>query len=257
MFVREITSKELKSLKEEAKKQNTNLSGKKQFQMVCMRKSLKHVLERVERVKTFRLQSGRPETKKLADTPTLFGEIRQPTSDYLIIPKVSSETRQYIPIGYCPPEYIANGSSLVVADANKYEFGIITSEMHMAWMRYVGGRTKSDYQYSNSLIYNNFPWPEVTDKQEQAIADKAQAVLDARTNHPDSTLAEMYNPTLMPVDLRKAHNELDKAVDKAYRPKAFANELERIQFLFERYQQLTAPLTTEMEKKPKRKRKSV
>ena len=206
-------------------------------------RKLKHVRERIEKVKQFRLSSNRKETKALANTPMLFGEIRQPDDEYLIIPKVSSESRNYIPIGYCPKHYIANGSSLVIAKASKYDFGVVTSQMHMAWMRTVGGRMKSDYQYSSGLVYNNFPWPkEPSEKQTTDIGDKAQAVLDARTQFPDSTLADLYDPLSMPPALQKAHQALDKAVDRAYRKNPFNNEADRVAFLFDLYQQYTAPL---------------
>ena len=220
-------------------------------------RKLKHIRERIEKVKQFRLSSNRKETKALANTPMLFGEIRQPDDEYLIIPKVSSESRHYIPIGYCPKHYIANGSSLVIAKASKYDFGVVTSQMHMAWMRCVGGRMKSDYQYSSSLVYNNFPWPkDPSEKQTTDIGNKAQAVLDARAQFPDSTLADLYDPLTMPSALQKAHQTLDKTVDRAYRATSnksgsFKNEAERVAFLFDLYQQYTAPLLPK--KKPSRR----
>lgn len=216
-------------------------------------RSLNNVLERVEKVRQFRLSSDRKETNVLAATPSLFGEIRQPEDDYLIIPKVSSESRQYIPIGYCPNRYIANGSSLIIPNATSYDFGIITSEMHMSWMRYVGGRTKSDYQYSSSLIYNNFPWPEVSENQKADIEEKAEAVLDARERFKDSTLADLYDPNTMPPVLVKAHQALDKAVDKAYGKTVFKDEKERIEYLFNLYQKIIAPLIHEKKKSKKRR----
>ncbi len=219
-------------------------------------RTLKTILERVEKVKLFRLKSGRKETNELAKTPALFGEIRQPDSDYLIIPKVSSEGRRYIPIGYCPMEYIANGSSLIIPEADVYTFGIVISKMHMAWMRYVGGRTKSDYQYSSSLIYNNFPWPEPTERQRIKVGEKAQAVLDARAKFPDSSLADLYDPNTMPPALLKAHQELDKAVDTAYRKTPFKDERTRIGFLFSLYQQITEPLLSKQKKKREKKGQS-
>lgn len=217
-------------------------------------RKLKNVMERVEKVRMLRLASNRAGTRELAKTPTLFGEIRQPKDDYLIVPKVSSESREYIPIGYCPKHYIANGSSLTIEMANLYSFGVIVSKMHMVWMRYVGGRMKSDYQYSSSLIYNNFPWPQKpTQKRKQMIEQKAQVVLDARAKFPDSTLADLYDPLTMPLVLLKAHQALDKAVDGAYGRRKFQTEAERVAFLFELYQQYTNLFS-----KPKkgRKRKS-
>ncbi|WP_424947264.1 class I SAM-dependent DNA methyltransferase [Candidatus Spongiihabitans sp.] len=216
-------------------------------------RKLKHIRGRIEKVKQFRLSSNRKETKALANTPMLFGEIRQPDDEYLIIPKVSSESRHYIPIGYCPKHYIANGSSLVIAKASKYDFGVVTSQMHMAWMRAVGGRLESRYQYSSSLVYNNFPWPkDPSEKQTADIGNKAQAVLDARAQFPDSTLADLYDPLSMPPTLQKAHQALDKTVDRAYRKTTFNNEAERVSFLFDLYQQYTAPLLPK--KKPKRRK---
>jgi len=216
-------------------------------------RTLKEVLKRIEKVKQFRLESDRAETKELAKTPALFGEIRQPENDYLIIPKVSSENRRYIPIGYCSQEYIANGSSLIIPEADNYTFGIVISEMHMAWMRYVGGRTKSDYQYSSSLIYSNFPWPEPTDPQRKKIEVKAQAVLDARAKFPKSSLADLYDPNTMPPILLKAHQGLDKAVDSSYRKTSFLNERSRIEFLFSLYKKIIEPLFPVEKKKRKRK----
>lgn len=205
-------------------------------------RNMKEVHERTSLVKKFRLASNRPETKKLATQPWLFGEIRQPDSDYLMIPKVSSETRSYIPIGYCNKDIIANGSSLVIPDAKLYHFGILTSAMHNSWMRHTAGRMKSDYQYSASIVYNNFPWPSPTPAQTKKIEEKAQAVLDARAEFKNSTLADLYDPLVMPIKLLKTHQELDKAVDAAYRKEAFASERNRIEYLFELYQKLDQPL---------------
>ncbi|HMQ11012.1 MAG TPA: N-6 DNA methylase [Oligoflexia bacterium] len=202
-------------------------------------KSMPIVIERVEAVRKQRLKSTRPPTNKLAQFPWLFGEIRQPNQRYIAIPEVSSQSRDYIPIGFLDKDTIASNKLYTISNGNLYHFGIVTSKMHMIWMKTVGGRLKNDYQYSNGIVYNNFSWPEATDMQKEAIAKKAQAILDARSNHKESSLADLYNPNLMPVDLRKAHNALDKEVDKTYRKEPFNSELERIQFLFERYQKLT------------------
>ena len=184
-----------------------------------------------------------------------FSEDRQPKTDYLAIPKVSSETRFYLPISFCSKEIIASGSLLVIPSATLYHFGILSSAMHNEWMRYTAGRMKSDYQYSATIVYNNFPWPDVTPEQEKQIEEKAGAILDVRAQFPDSTLADLYNPLTMPTLLRKAHNELDRIVDKSYRAQLFTSELERIQFLFERYQQLVEPLTASMVLNQNAKRK--
>ena len=194
---------------------------------------------RVESARDFRANSGREATKKLAGTPYLFGEIRQPKNDYILIPKVSSETRPYMPIGVVSSGIIASGSALIIPQANLFTLGILSSAMHMAWMRTVAGRMKSDYQYSAQIVYNNFPWPEKpTDAQRKAVWDAAQAVLDVRKKYPSSTLADLYDPNTMPADLLKAHKALDKAVDACYGKKVFKSEPERLEFLFELYTKL-------------------
>lgn len=216
-------------------------------------KNSKFILDRIEKTKKFRLSSNRDATKKLAEKPMLFGEIRQPYSQYIIIPKVSSENRKYIPIGILEPTTIASGSALIIPNANLFMFGIMTSAMHMTWMKSTCGRMKSDFQYSASIVYNNFPFPEnPTDKQVKAIETAAQKVLDARQLFPNSSLADLYDPLTMPPALVKAHNELDKAVDLAYRSSAFTSEANRMEFLFELYEKYTADLFTK-EKVKKRK----
>ena len=199
-------------------------------------RQMKKVHERVEKNREYRLASGREATKKLAEKASLFGEIRQPSSSYLLVPKVSSENRRYMPIGFCKPEIIASGTTLIVPNAKQYHFGILQSQMHMAWMRQVCGRMKSDYQYSAGIVYNNFPWPEnPTEKQKQAIEASAQAVLDARAQFPNSSLADLYDPLTMPPALLKAHQHLDKTVDAAYGKTNFQTEAQRVAFLFELY----------------------
>jgi len=200
------------------------------------------VLERIEKVRRFREASRRDATRELAVTPSLFGEIRQPTGKYLFIPKTSSERRAFIPIGFMGPENILNNTSLFVDGAGLFHFGVLTSLMHMAWARHVCGRLESRYRYSAGIVYNNFPWPEPTEAQQKAIESAAQAVLDARAKFPGSTLADLYDPVTMPPELARAHADLDKAVDKAYGRTAFASEMERVAFLFERYEALNRPL---------------
>jgi hypothetical protein len=194
-------------------------------------KRIPPIMERVERVKQFRSASERAITVELANYPSLFGERRQPSTQYIAIPKVSSENRVYLPIAILQPNSVANGSLLVIPDPHIFSFGILSSQMHMAWMRATAGRMKSDYQYSSQIVYNNFPWPDaLTDKQRAAIEEAAQAVLDARSNHPDASLADLYDPVAMPPDLRKAHQALDKAVDTAYGKKNFTSDAERVAF---------------------------
>lgn len=208
-------------------------------------KNSRFILDRIEKTKKFRLSSNRAATNKLAEKPMLFGEIRQPNSKYIIIPKVSSENRKYIPIGILEPTTITSGSALIIPNANLFMFGIMTSAMHMTWMAHICGRLESRFQYSASIVYNNYPWPEhPSDKQKEAIEKAAQKVLDARAEFPTSSLADLYDPLTMPPALVKAHNELDKAVDLAYRPQAFTSEANRMVFLFELYEKYTADLFT-------------
>ena len=215
------------------------------------------VMQRIEYVKKFRSSSGRSTTVELANYPMLFGERRQPKTSFIAIPKVSSENRPYMPIALLRPDIIANGSLLVIPDPHKYAFGVLSSQMHMAWMRAVAGRLESRYQYSNQIVYNNFPWPsDPTDKQKQAIEEAAQGVLDARAAHPDASLADLYDPIAMPPDLRKSHQVLDKAVDAAYGKKSFASDAERVAFLFELYHKYTSLLPAP-EKTTKKRRKRV
>ncbi len=204
-------------------------------------KKLPCVLRRVAQVKQMRLESKKAATQKWAAYPTLFAEERQPSSDYLAIPEVSSENRFYIPIAYQQADMIASNTIQLVPNATLHHFGVLTSEMHMTWMKYVCGRLKSDYRYSSTVVYNNYPWPlKATDKQKAKVEQAAQAVLDARAAFPDSTLADLYDPLTMPAQLTKAHAALDKAVDKCYRSQPFTNELNRMQFLFALYEELTA-----------------
>jgi hypothetical protein len=212
-------------------------------------KNLHEVLLRVERVKLHRSTSTREATKKLAAFPTLFGENRQPDSEYILIPRHSSENRNYIPLGYFDSTHIVSDSCLFVPKASKYHFGVMHSAMHMTWVNYVCGRIKSDYRYSNEIVYNNYPWPEnPTDKQKEAIEKAAQGVLDARAQFPDSSLADLYDPNTMPSALVRAHQALDKAVDLCYRSQPFPNETKRIEFLFELYEKYTAGLFVKVKK---------
>ena len=176
----------------------------------------KIITERIRLTAEFRKSSKRPQTLALAETPSLFGEIRQPDTDMIAIPKVSSERRRYIPISYVTPDIIVNGSALIVPGAKLYHFGVLCSNVHMSWMRTVAGRMKSDYQYSGNIVYNNFPWPNPTNAQRAKIEKTAQAILDARALYPDSSLADLYDETAMPPELRKAHQNNDRAVMEAY-----------------------------------------
>lgn len=215
----------------------------------------KELINRINNVKELRSKSTREATKKLALFPYLFGEIRQPKTDYIFIPLTSSENRKIIPMGFIDKNSIANNTGSVIENSNLYHFGILQSSMHMCWVNTVCGRLESRYRYSNEIVYNNYPWPEnPTEKQVQLIEEKAQHVLDVRASFPNSSLADLYHPLTMPPALVKAHNELDKAVDLAYSKQNFSTEAKRMEFLFELYEKYTADLFAK--EKPKKTKKT-
>lgn len=213
-------------------------------------RGLSLVLERVQNVKNIREKSSRPH---LANIPHLFAQITQPKGqDYIIVPSVSSEKRKYIPIGFENADVVSSNLVLIIPNGNLFHFGVLTSSMHMAWVKYICGRLKSDYRYSKDIVYNNFPWPEnPSEKQIAAIETASQRVLDARAGFPNSSLADLYDPLTMPPTLVKAHNDLDRAVDLTYRPQPFTTEAGRMVFLFELYEKYTAGLFAEKKKKKK------
>ena len=195
----------------------------------------------IEAVRNFRLKSKRSSTLKLADKPTHFQVENMPKTNYIVIPETSSEKRRYIPMGFLTPNELCSNALRLIPNASLYHFGILESNVHMAWMRVVCGRLKSDYRYSKDIVYNNFPWPNPTDEQQQNIEQTAQAILDARALFPDSSLAELYDELTMPVELRKAHQENDKAVMQAYGFPVKSNFTESlcVSELFKLYQKLT------------------
>jgi hypothetical protein len=203
-------------------------------------------MKRVEAVRNSRRASVSPGTQKLAATPTRFHVENIPVAPYLVIPEVSSERRLYIPIGFLPPEILSSNKLRILPEASAWHFGVLSSGIHMAWVRTVTGRLKSDFQYSVKLVYNNFPWPNPTPEQRARVEEKARAVLTAREPHLPprgmSTLADLYDPLTMPAALAKAHAELDRAVERCYRPEPFHSDRERVEHLFRLYEQLTAPL---------------
>lgn len=211
-------------------------------------KKLPYVLERIEKVRKFRLGSKAAATRKFAATPGLFCQIAQPETNYLLIPRVSSERRKYIPIGFAAPELIANDQTLIIPDALLYHLGVLSSEMHMAWVRQLCGRLKSDFRYSKDIIYNNFPWPKNSPDNRKIIEKYAQVVLDTRKKFPNSELADLYDPLTMPPQLLKAHQELDNAVDSCYRNEPFTTERQRIEFLFNLFEKTTVPLVAAYKK---------
>ena len=219
-------------------------------------KSMPNVLHRISEVRKYREASTKKQTKDAAQTPTLFAEPRQPVSDFLLLPRTSSEHRRYIPFGFFTKEFIVNDSCTALPSATNYHFAILSSLMHMSWVIYTCGRLESRFRYSNTLVYNNFPWPEnPTDKQKQAVETAAQAVLDARLQFPESSLADLYDPNTMPPALVKAHQQLDKAVDNCYRSQPFTSEAKRIEYLFELYDKYTAGMFVKEKVKKKSKSK--
>jgi hypothetical protein len=218
-------------------------------------RALPEVMKRVEAVRDFRKASSAKPTRAAANRPTEFFYISQPNDEFIAIPEVSSERRSYIPIGYLRPEIIASNKIYLVAAPSLFIFGELSSAMHMAWVRTIGGRLKSDYQYSGSMVYNTFPWPEPDAKQRAAVEKAAQAVLDARAPRldADSCLADLYDPLTMPAELLKAHHALDHAVDKCYRAASFTTERERIEYLFALYEKISTPLALTTTVKPKRR----
>jgi putative type II restriction endonuclease len=207
-------------------------------------RSMPLVMERIELCRQDRL-AGAPDRQKLADTPSIFRETKNP-KQYMVVPRVSSENRRYIPIGFLDENTIPTDSATIIEEATLYDFGILTSNVHMAWMRTVAGRLKSDYRYSAKIVYNNFPWPEVTDEQKEIISKTAQAILEARALYPDCSLADLYDELTMPVELRQAHQANDMAVMRAYGlqkivdgKKTWLTESETVVRLFEMYEDIT------------------
>jgi hypothetical protein len=226
---------------------------------------LPHLMKRVTLVRQFRegkipAKGKAEDTKKapgisstaLAKSPTAFHVTVIPTRPFLAIPEVSSERREYVPLGWLSPPTIPSNLVRILTDAKEYEFAILTSSMHMAWLRHIGGRLESRYRYSIGLVYNTFPWAKATPTQRQKIAALAQGVLDARETHTTSSLADLYDPNTMPGNLRKAHSALDAAVDKLYRATPFASDRDRVEHLFGRYEALVNPLEHEGVKANKR-----
>lgn len=207
-------------------------------------RSMPEVMKRIEAVRQFRLNSKKEATRKKADTPSLFDERRAPDTNYIIVPRHSSETRRYIPMGFMSPNTIASDALLTIPSATLYHFGILESNVHMAWMRVVCGRLKSDYRYSKDVVYNNFPWPDglpsFGEDVRSRIEQTAQAILDARAKYPDSSLADLYDPMTMPYDLLDAHRRNDRVVMEAYGFSTKMTESECVAKLFEMYSKLTA-----------------
>jgi hypothetical protein len=194
---------------------------------------------RVKKVREMRLESRKAATKKIASTPHLFAEDRHPRGgSYILVPRHTSCRRDYAPVGFFDSSVIATDAVQIIPHGTLYDFGIITSSMHIAWMRLVCGRIKSDYRYSTKLVYNTFPWPEATEAQRHNVETLSRAVILARAAHPDKTMAQLYDPDKMPENMLEAHEALDRAVEKLYRDRPFRDTAERQEYLLARYEEL-------------------
>lgn len=237
------------------------INGRGRWLLVCdgvspsRLRSLPNIMAQLDLVKRYRLgeipaRKKEGETPKspgissraLAATPTKFHVTVLPDRPFLALPENSSERREYIPLGWLQPPTVPSNKLRIARDIEAWQFGVLTSQTHMAWCRYIGGRIKSDFQYSISLNYNAFPWPALTDADKARLNDLAQTVLDARAAHPGATLADLYDPDVMPADLRKAHRALDLAVDRLYRKAPFDSDRERVEHLFMLYEKMTTGL---------------
>lgn len=198
--------------------------------------NLPEVKNRVEKVRLFRLKSKAESTRKFAEYPTLFAQRNNPKTDYILVPISTSENRDYIPISFVSKNVIPNNSISLIPSDDKYIMGVIMSKMHMTWMSYVCGRLKGDFRYSATLVYNNYPFPnKIGDNRREDIISKVHYILDVRDEFPNESLANLYDPILMPPELKKAHLKLDNSVDKSYRSKKFKDNRDRIKYLFDLY----------------------
>ena len=214
------------------------------------------VRQRIAAVRSYREDSGSAPTRKLAGTPTLYHVNVIPASPFMVIPKVSSERREYVPVGWLEPPTIPSDLVFVLENATLSDFALLTSAMHMAWLRQLGGRLKSDYRYSIGIVYNTFPLPPgfLSGEHATVLEPLAQAILDARAAWPDATLANLYDPDLMPPNLRVAHQRLNRAVDRLYKRGGFASERERVEHLFMLYERMQTPLAAGTKGRRRRRR---
>lgn len=205
----------------------------------CEAKKIKLLAERFEKVRIFRLKSNKEATKIKASTPYLFDEDKHQNGEFILVPQTGSERREYIPVGYFDSSYVPSNATRVIYDAHPWLFGIISSKMHIVWVKAVAGRLKTDMQYSNTLCYNTFPFPDISLKQKENLNLYVFAILDERAKHPEKTMAQLYDPDKMPKGLKKAHEELDRAVEQCYRLQPFTSDTERLEYLFKLYEEMT------------------
>ena len=216
---------------------------------------LPNVKERIKAVRTFRTESTSKPTQAIANTPRMYHVNVVPTVRFMVVPKVSSERREYIPIGWLKPPTIASDLLFVLPDATKIQFAFLSSSIHMAWMRQIGGRLESRYRYSIGLVYNTFPLVDVSSASSKKIEQLVDELLETRSNHTSSTLSDLYDPDLMPPDLRKAHDNLDAAVEKLYKRSGFSSEREQVEHLFGLYEKEVSPMEVQAASKKKGRRK--
>ena len=210
----------------------------------------------MKKTKESRCKSKRLSTNKLSDVSYRFAEVRHQSTESIIIPSVSSEKREYIPIGFLNSDSIIVAPNFAVYDASPWHLGVITSRMHMVWVRAVGGKRKTDYRYSAKLCYNTFPFPDISDKQKENLNLYVFGILDERAKHPEKTMAQLYDPDKMPAELRQAHKELDEAIERCYRLQPFKNDTERLEYLFKLYEEMSTKDTL-FAKQPKRRIKKI
>lgn len=216
---------------------------------------IKELAERFEKVEIFRLNSKKLATKKKAETPHFFDEDKHQEGEFILVPQTGSERRNYIPIGYFDDSYVPSNATRVIYKVQPWLFGVISSRMHIVWVKAVAGRLKMDMQYSNTLCYNTFPFPDITNKQKENLNLYVFAILDERAKHPSKTMAQLYNPTTMPKGLLHAHQELDTAIEQCYRLQPFKNDTERLEYLFKQYEEMLQKDTLFAKQKQSRKKK--
>jgi len=216
---------------------------------------IKALSERFEKVEIFRLNSKKTATQKKAKTPHFFDEDRYKKSEFILVPKVGSERRKYLPIGYFDDSYVPSNTTKVIYDVQPWLFGVLTSRMHIVWVKAVAGRLKMDMQYSNTLCYNTFPFPNISNKQKENLNLYVFGIIEERAKHSGKTMAQLYNPDTMPKGLKQAHQELDEAIEKCYRLQPFKNDTERLEYLFKLYEDMIKKNTLFAKQKTKRKKK--
>jgi len=212
--------------------------------------------ERFEKVEQFRLKSKKATTIKKAETPHFFDEDKHQNGEFILIPQTGSERRDYVPVGYFDDSFVPSNATRVVYNSQPWLFGIISSRMHIVWVKAVAGRLKMDMQYSNTLCYNTFPFPDISIKQKETLNMYVMGILDERSKHPGKTMAQLYNPDTMPKGLKQAHEELDEAIEKCYRLQPFKNDTERLEYLFKMYEEMVKKDTLFAKQKKKRKTKT-